>query len=290
MASGLANRMFQYSYYLYLKKNGVKACIDNNYRHTFGHKNCAHEILDWNRIFPKAKYENASRYTLLKIGGGYDFISKIRRRIPFLSKNVTSIANPFLFKKKEDIKNVEYIIGIFQNATMVSSIRQELLELYTFPEFNDEKNVLFVKEIQSCESVAIHVRKGKDYTSREEYQNTCGIEYYKKAIATIQKKVEHPQYYIFTDNPIWVKEHFNFIDYKIIDWNPTVGWGNHFDMQLMSLCKHNIIANSTYSWWGAFLNKSKSQLVISPKEWFNKRHPKLGKLDNLTICNNWISI
>ena len=290
MASGLANRMFHYAYYIYLKNNGITVYLDNNYRHSLGHKDCAHEILDWQRIFPKATYAKVSKFTLFYIGGGYDLLSKIRRRYSLFAKNVTFMRNPFSFKEPKDIKQKEYIIGIFQNANMVSSIQKELLETFSFRDFEDEKNKSFVNEIQSCESVAIHVRKGKDYTSRNEYKNTCNAEYYKRAIETIEKKVPNAKYYIFTDNQQWVKENLTFIKYRIVDWNPIVGWGNHFDMQLMSLCKHNIIANSTYSWWGAFLNKNKSKIVISPQIWFNKEHPILGKLENLSICNDWLSI
>lgn len=111
------------------------------------------------------------------------------------------------------------------------------------------------KKMQSCESVAIHVRKGKDYAQRIWYQNTCPIEYYQKAIRLISEKVNNPKLYVFTDNPEWVKEHFKDFHYTLVEGNPASGWGSHFDMQLMSVCKHNVISNSTYSWWSAFLNE-----------------------------------
>lgn len=290
MAAGLANRMFQYAYYLYLKQMGLNVHIDNSYRRSIGHTDFAHEHIDWKRVFPKAKYSSPQNITVYKYGGGQDLFSKIRRRFLPFTTNVSNLTNPFIYKDVNELRKNEYIIGVFQNAKMASNIRTQLIELFSFPEIKDSKNKNLVNEIQSCESVAIHIRKGNDYSRLDRYNNTCEIDYYMKAINTLKNKIDNPRYYIFTDNPQWVKDNFNFVDYKIIDWNPTVGWGNHLDMQLMSLCKHNIIANSTYSWWGAFLNTNPNRIVIAPHKWFNEMHPQLGRLENLSICDNWIAL
>ena len=77
------------------------------------------------------------------------------------------------------------------------------------------------------QSVAIHVRKGKDYLNNTLYQNTCEIEYYIKAINFLKEKLNNPQFYVFTDSPEWVKRNFKFIDYILVKDNPCVGWGNH---------------------------------------------------------------
>lgn len=126
-------------------------------------------------------------------------------------------------------------------------------------------NLCLEKEIEECESVAIHVRKGKNYQSYIWYQNTCSMDYYRKTILQMKEKLQHPKFYVFTDNVDWVKENFQEIEYTLLKGNPADGYGNHFDMQLMSLCKHNIISNSTYSWWSAFLNQNPGKVVIAPE-------------------------
>ena len=125
--------------------------------------------------------------------------------------------------------------------------------------------------------------------SRIWYQNTCPVEYYQKAIAKIKELVDHPIFFVFTDNPQWVKDNFKGIDYRLVEDNPADGWGSHFDMQLMSLCKHNIISNSTYSWWGAFLNGNNNKIVVSPEVWFNPDSCEEYTSDKL-LCKNWIAL
>lgn len=264
MACGLANRMFQYSYYLFLKHQGYHVEVD------FYHSaKLAHEKVAWNDIFPKAKIEQASSWDVLRLGGGADFLSKIRRRyLPFF----TSVVNmPTAFDANLPVtgQKSQYIIGVFQNAKMVETVEKDVKKRFIFRPFTDERNQKLEKEMAGCESVAIHVRKGKDYAERVWYQNTCPVEYYHKAIQLISEKVNHPKFYVFTDNPEWVKEHFKDFDYTLVEGNPASGWGSHFDMQLMSMCKHNIISNSTYSWWSAFLNAYPNKIVVAPKVWFN---------------------
>lgn len=284
MACGLANRMFQYSYYLFLKHQGYHVKID------FYHSaKLAHEKVAWNDIFPEAKIDQASSWDILKLGGGSDFLSKIRRKyLPFLS-GVVSMPTAFDANLPVSDEKSQYIIGVFQNAKMVETIENDVKRCFTFRPFTDERNQNLEKEMATCESVAIHVRKGKDYVQRVWYQNTCPIEYYQKAIRLISEKVSQPKFYVFTDNPEWVKKHFKDFDYTLIEGNPASGWGSHFDMQLMSICKHNIISNSTYSWWSAFLNAYPEKIVIGPKIWFNPESCEEFTSER-TLCEKWLAI
>lgn len=125
--------------------------------------------------------------------------------------------------------------------------------------------------------------------SRVWYQETCPLDYYRKAIAYIKEKVDNPKFYVFADNPAWVTEHFNEFDYTLIEGNPPAGWGSHFDMQLMSYCKHNIISNSTYSWWGAFLNKNPEKIVILPHQWFNPKSCEESTSEKVQ-CKGWVAL
>lgn len=180
-------------------------------------------------------------------------------------------------------------MGVFQNAKMVEIVEQDVKRCFIFQPFTDERNQKLEKEMAVCESVAIHVRKGKDYAERVWYQNTCPVEYYHKAIQLISEKVNHPKFYVFTDNPEWVKEHFKDFTYTLVEGNPASGWGSHFDMQLMSMCKHNIISNSTYSWWSAFLNAYSNKIVVAPKVWFNPDSCTEFTSERI-LCKDWLAV
>lgn len=249
----------------------------------------AHEKVAWNDIFPSAKIEQASHWDVLRLAGGSDIFSKIRRKyLPALS-GVVNMPTAFDAQLPVQDGKDKYVIGVFQNASVVEFVEQEVKGRFSFVPFSDNFNKAMLAEITECNSVGIHVRKGKDYMSRIWYQNTCPIEYYQKAIAKIKELVDHPIFFVFTDNPQWVKDNFKGIDYRLVEGNPADGWGSHFDMQLMSLCKHNIISNSTYSWWGAFLNGNNNKIVVCPEVWFNPDSCEEYTSDRL-LCKNWIAL
>lgn len=284
MACGLANRMFQYTYYLFLKKNGYDVAVD-----FYRSAKLAHEKVAWNDIFPAAKIEQASHFDVLRLAGGSDFFSKLRRKFfPALS-GVVNMPTAFDATLPERDGKDKYIIGVFQNADVVENVEDEIKECFSFVPFADDFNKAMVTELKACNSVGIHVRKGHDYMSRIWYQNTCPVEYYLKAVARIKELVDNPKFFVFTDNPKWVKENFVGIDYRLVEGNPADGWGSHFDMQLMSLCKHNIISNSTYSWWGAFLNSNNNKIVVCPEIWFNPESCEEYTSGRL-LCKNWIAL
>ena len=258
MACGLANRMFQYSYYLYLRRLGYNAFVDFYKTAKLKHENVA-----WNAIFPHALLRQASEWEVFRTGGGGDWLSKVRRRLFWSTCNAKYTSAFEVFLPAKDGKPI-YVSGVFQNVRMVESVHDEVRKAFAFGPFTDDYNLSLVREISGCQSVAVHVRKGKDYMSRNYYAGTCPVDYYRKAVEMMRGKLENPRFYVFTDNPEWVKANFTFLDYTLVDKNPAYGWGSHFDMQLMSLCKHQIMSNSTYSWWSAYLNRNvdKPQSVI----------------------------
>lgn len=281
MACGLANRMFQYSYYLYLKSLGWQVKTD-----FYRKSKLAHENVDWERIFPQATFEQASQVDVLMKGGGAYLLSKIRRR--YLPWTTQVIEMPTAFTVKLPSKSGQYIMGVFQNADIVEAIKDKVLDAFTFRPFISGENARLMNEMRHNElSVGIHVRKGKDYVNRRLYQNTCTVEYYMKAVTYLKKKLGQPTFYVFTDSPEWVKDNMTFFNYTLVSGNPCVGWGSHFDMQLMSYCHHNIISNSTYSWWGAFLNKNKGKIVICPRAWFNPEYCQEWESTPVR-CQDWI--
>lgn len=287
MTCGLANRMFQYCYYLYLLSKGYDAQIDY-----YSAAKLAHEKVSWDMIFPKATFKQASRMEVMLLGGGSSTQAKVRRR--FLSKTCRTIQMPTSFDvtlPETEFKKA-YVFGVFQNAEMVEENKVQILEKLEFAPIQGEQNMELVSRITSEDnSVAIHIRKGKDYAALDWYNNTCPASYYHEAISRIRDLIgKEPSIYVFTDNPHWVKDNLSDISYTLVDWNPTSGWGSHFDMQLMSLCKHNIISNSTYSWWGAYLNRNPEKIVIAPKYWFNPNGKYPEYLSDRVVCKNWITL
>lgn len=283
IACGLANRMFQYSYYLYLKKLGYDVWVDFYRTAKLEHENVA-----WNSIFPNAPIQQASAWDVFLMGGGSNLVSRMRRRyLPFTChvKTLSAFEAPL----PEKSGNSVYMMGVFQNAKMVETVYNEVLDVFAFQPFADAYNLSLMREMQSCESVAIHVRKGKDYQARIWYQETCPVEYYQKAIRLMKEKIPHPKFYVFADNKEWVKENFNDFDYTLVEGNPIAGYGSHYDMQLMSLCRHNILSNSTYSWWGAFLNRNPNKTVVLPDIWFNPE--SCQKYTSKPVCcEGWIAL
>lgn len=266
MACGLANRMFQYAYFQNLLKQGVDAKV-----HYFTSTKLAHEDVAWNRIFPNAELKKASTLDVLMIGGHDDIVSKlVRKFMPWMTR-VTEMPTAFsLYELSDDVKDKDrYLLGVFQSAGVVAAVEDVLRESFQFDDFTDERNIRILSEIMLTDSVSIHVRKGLDYQRIKWYRNTCDIDYYRRAVAYVKKHCLSPTFYVFTDNPEWVHDNFTDFEYKLISGNPLSGWGSHFDMQLMSQCRHNIISNSTYSWWGGFLNNHPDKIVVMPKLWFN---------------------
>ena len=168
-----------------------------------------------------------------------------------------------------DIENDYFISGFFIEEKYYSKVLDDVKKRFVFPEFNEEHNKKYAELITNSNSVSIHVRRG-DYLS-DLYKDTfmtLGREYYENAINYIKSNVckenEDIKFFIFSDDAEFVKKEFDWIENKIIVTENT-GDLSFRDMQLMSLCRHNIIANSTFSQWGALLNKNEGHVTVYPR-------------------------
>ncbi len=134
----------------------------------------------------------------------------------------------------------------------------------------DAINKNWIAELHKEESVALHVRRG-DYVNNptaNAIHGTCTPEYYNNAIKLILEKVNNPSFYIFTDDPEWAENNISIPSpTKVIKHN--LGKNDYEDLRLMFHCKHFIIANSSFSWWGAWLSNNPSKIVIAPSKWFS---------------------
>lgn len=191
--------------------------------------------------------------------------------------------------KTDDYKKFKEIVldGYFFDLNTLQNNRKVVQSIFRFNEnaFDDNKNLL--NEINTCQSVSIHVRRGDYLTSvNEKIYHSCNKEYYLEAISHIQKKISSPCFYVFSDDIEWVKEELRFTNVICKYINLQTANKDMAEFFLMANCKHNIIANSTYSWWAAFLNKETDKTVIAPKFWYRNEIENTKAL--ALIPSDWI--
>ena len=170
------------------------------------------------------------------------------------------------------------LIGYYQSERYFIHVEDEIRRILTFKSDIQEKaSDLFPKVDGS--TISIHIRRG-DYVHLEQYHPTCTPEYYIEAANLFAK--EKPYYIIFSDDIDYCKSLFAESDNILYINNKDP----YIDLCLMSMCDHNIIANSSFSWWGAWLNKNKDKKVVAPKQWFGPAYD-FHNLNDL-YCKNWI--
>ena len=163
------------------------------------------------------------------------------------------------------------VTGMHQSYKFSESVREGLLHDFKFPAACENKLKKVRDDLLAENAISVHVRRG-DYTIGNNawvYGDICTAEYYDSALHYIKEKTENCKFYFFSDDIEWVKEQFTIENAVYIEEAMFDAYEDWYDMYLMSLCKHNIIANSTFSWWGAWLNQNKGKIVIAPKKWIN---------------------
>jgi hypothetical protein len=159
-----------------------------------------------------------------------------------------------------------YLDGYFQSERYFQHIKKEIQEAFTFPETDYAHKFLKDQIIQTTNAVSMHIRRS-DYLKPKinAYHGVLPHSYYKQAKKIMEEKIPSPHYYIFSDDPEWCRNNLLSDNSTIVSSPSDDKWT---DMSLMSCCKHHIIANSSYSWWGAWLNKNPGKIVIAPVNWF----------------------
>lgn len=266
--NGLGNQMSQYAFYL-SKKNKNK----NTYYFYNLDSSSNHNGYELEKVFD------------IKLGRGNKFFFYIHK-VLFASRYFFFRSINCLVRKIFDVKIIQENINYDFNPNLLTSKRginlylggwhsekyflREEKEIRRTFKFNLERlnsySLSILSKIENSNSVSIHVRRG-DYLNEENY-NTFGcvtnLDYYTNAINLLRERVENPLFFVFTNDYDWVLEHFNSYDFLIVNGNKSEdSW---MDMFLISQCKHNINANSTFSWWGAWLNVNKHKIVVCPKE------------------------
>lgn len=185
-----------------------------------------------------------------------------------------------------DLKDPVYLDGFWNTEKYFKDIEDVIRKDFILKEPLTDISKESLSLILKTESVSLHVRRG-DYATdpkTNSWLGVCSLEYYDKAIKRIGADIKNPHFFIFSDDPAWVKENITPPFPTIyVSGNPEKP---EEDIVLMSKCRHNIIANSSFSWWGAWLNANPQKIVIAPKQWF-----KTKKMDTRDIIpETWIKI
>ena len=278
---GLGNQMFQYAYAKALQQKGHEVKIDISAFETYK-LHGGYQLNKYNiDLDSSIKDENDKFYK-------NTFFYKVLRRFGMdLSRRIKE--KSLLFDKKLlEIDDNSYLDGYFQCEKYFKDIREIILKQFTINQ--DISN--YTKEIKnkiqnSQNSCSLHIRRGDFVNSTNiNIHGACDIEYYKKAMKYLEEKVENINYFIFSDDIEWVKENLAIQNAIYIDSKEKRI--PHEDIYLMSLCKNNIIANSSFSWWGAWINRNENKIVIAPKRWF--ADDKLENQSKDIVCESWVKI
>jgi len=289
---GLGNQMFQYACgKVVAKKLGVELKLDVSHvkdrtpRKNFTYREYELDVFNINEEI--ATPEEVRQY-IPNLWNSNEVIKQFfkLKRI-FFGKALYREKKKFRYNKDIDyLKDNTYLYGYFQTEKYFESIRNELLKSFSLAKEIDKSNSSLIAQMKSENAVSIHVRRG-DYNNSP-FELLDIQDYYQNAIELIQKKVESPSFYIFTNDYAWTEENFDPINIKKSIVNINSESQSFLDMILMSNCKHNICANSSFSWWGAWLNATPNKMVIVPLKWF--KDTKLNESTYDLIPASWIKI
>lgn len=263
LMGGLGNQLQQYALYRKLVRMGKKARLDTSWfqrQKDEGEETTSRE-LELDR-FDRLVYETCNEEEKAELIGADGFSGKLRRKL--LPGSVrwfheSEMYHPEIF----DFEDM-YISGYFACEKYYSDILYDLRERIQFPPSGNPLNREIAQEMEKCQSVSLHIRRG-DYlnaANKDMFGGICTEAYYKSAQELMLETFPDARFFVFSDDAEYAKSHYRGGRYTIIDWNS--GEDSFYDMQLMSLCRHNICANSTFSFWGARLNAHEDKMMVRP--------------------------
>lgn len=261
MTGGLGNQMFIYAFYLQMKRLHPATRIDlsdmMHYR--------VHNGYELHRVFPRlVADEFCINQPLKKVLEFLFFKTILERHQP------TDTLRPFYGSR---LWPLIYFKGFYQSERFFEDVAADVRRAFTFDTaLASEPTRTMLATINADPlAVSLHVRRG-DYTNPSVWRTTgcvCAEPYYSNAIALVEERLkaqgQAPHFYVFSDDIEWVRQNLKLTDATYVDWNHAAdSWQ---DMLLMSHCRHNVICNSTFSWWGAWLNAHADKLVVCPSRW-----------------------
>lgn len=284
---GLGNQMQQYALYEKFRSAGKETKLDISWFEdaSMQEKVLARRSLELNQ-FESLQYETCTPAEKESVLGRNGIAGKLERKL-FPAKNKhfyeSGIYHPEIFDRTD-----AYLEGHWACEKYYHDIMPLLQEKIRFPISQNILNIKVKKQMETENSVSIHIRRG-DYLDPENaamFGGICTGDYYRAAEKYIREHVQDAHFYLFSDDTAYLRANYTGAEYTIVDWNKDAD--SFYDMELMSCCKHNICANSTFSFWGARLNKTEGKIVIRPSKHKNGQEmdPRLMH----ELWENWVII
>jgi hypothetical protein len=287
LSGGLGNQMFQYALGRSLSLGRkVPLALDISHYNTYHDKKYALDCFNIPATVqiggpPRMYYDfnlgnplSKAKQTLKFLGGAPKRVSEkgFSYELTGLVGSALEPAGGFDTSVLEAGKNT-YLVGFWQDERYFNKHQSPLRMDFSFKEALSKNAKDLKLAINRSRAISVHVRRA-DYIENSVINETMEVlspQFYERAAEQFAKKVDQPVFIIFSDDIEWCKQNLNFkhptlfSDKRLRDWE---------DMYLMSICKHNIIANSTFSWWAAWLNQNPNKLVAAPKNWFRDKNLK----------------
>lgn len=268
LTGGMGNQLFQYALGRQLAiKNDTELKLDLSFFKTY----------DWHEysLAPfNIQAKIATEEELWAVKGNYPYkwqriIFKLKNK--FYKKFETIIENGLEYHTYiTNVGNNTYLKGYWQSEKYFKNIKDILTHDLKITIEPSVENKDIINQTQDCNAISLHIRRGV-YVSVPEVNKFHGVKslsYYMEALEFIKNNVIEPHIFIFSDEIEWAKENLKInIPHTFVDQNNDKT--DYEDIRMMSMCKHHILANSTFSWWAAWLNANPDKIVIAPKKWFN---------------------
>lgn len=277
---GLGNQLYQYALYEKFRSLGREARLD-----LYAYKGAKGAEREWRPLelewLEGIQYEVCTAKERQQfLDNSMKLVDRIRRR--FIGRKDRTVRESAVYMPEIFEMDEVYLYGFWGCEKYYADIIPLLQEKIVFPESSDPRNTALIQSMAGENAVGIHLRR-KDYLTvadGKRYMGICTDAYYKGAIRYITERVERPVFYIFSDDPAFARAQFCGENMHVVDWN--TGRESLQDMALMSRCRHNICANSTFSIWGARLNRHPDKIMIRPLH-----HDNYETLDAGTLHAYW---
>lgn len=303
MSGGLGNQMFQYALYLKLRSLGKEVKFDdiNEYR---SESTRPIMLALFGIDYPRATWDEIVVFT----DGSMDPLKRIRRKL-FGRRAIEYYEEGFYDPRVLQFESM-YLRGNFQSEKYFADIADEVRKLYHFPSLEDMhlpedlygSTRTCLDAIEATHSIGLHMYRSDSRREAELYEGICTEKYYEGAVRFLQEKCPEATFFIFSNEPKWVKkwaenligsqiredmsrEEIQALEKRFVMVEANTEYTGYLDMLLMSKCKHNIISNSSFSWWAAWINHNPDKLVVAPSRWMNGKESNDVYFSGMTLVD-----